>query len=139
MYCQCGCGELAPIAKKTRGKLGHVKGQPVRYICGHHRRMWNRYIIDSNGCWIWQGYIHPNTGYGEWYYGGEKLAHRAFYTRNVGPIPEGLDLDHLCSTRACVNPEHLEPVTRGENNRRTFQRGRNNRPRNQDGTYAPSG
>jgi HNH endonuclease len=46
------------------------------------------------------------------------MAHRAFYEMHRGPIPEGLVIDHRCRNRACVNPEHLEPVTRGENMRR---------------------
>lgn len=48
------------------------------------------------------------------------LAHRWSYEFHVGPIPEGLDLDHLCRNRGCVNPDHLEPVTREENIRRAF-------------------
>lgn len=45
-------------------------------------------------------------------------AHRMAYELLVGPIPEGLVIDHLCRNRACVNPSHMEPVTRGENVRR---------------------
>jgi len=45
-------------------------------------------------------------------------AHRFAYEELVGPIPEGLDLDHLCRNKTCVNPAHLEPVTRAENVRR---------------------
>ena len=49
---------------------------------------------------------------------GHSRAHRAIYEEMVGPIPDGLVLDHLCSVRNCVNPEHLEPVTQAENARR---------------------
>jgi hypothetical protein len=47
-----------------------------------------------------------------------RYAHRVAYERMVGPVPDGLQLDHLCRNRMCVNPQHLEPVTAGENTRR---------------------
>lgn len=75
-------------------------------------------------CIIWQG-APNNMGYGKVSVrndptarGREEAVHRWFYKRFVGPIPEGLVLDHLCRTPLCVNVEHLEPVTQLENDRR---------------------
>ncbi|HEY8766071.1 MAG TPA: HNH endonuclease signature motif containing protein [Dehalococcoidia bacterium] len=72
------------------------------------------------GCWPWTGVIHP-LGYGHVNIPGTRnpqMAHRASYEFFVGPIPDGLELDHLCRNRGCVNPSHLEPVTHLENVRR---------------------
>jgi hypothetical protein len=63
------------------------------------------------GCWEWVGHLTPQ-GYGSL---GRRLAHRLVYEVAVGPIPAGLQLDHLCRNRRCVNPDHLEPVTSREN------------------------
>lgn len=69
----------------------------------------------GDACWLWPKF-RDRDGYGRAFFRGSTwLAHRASYESLVGPIPDGLTLDHLCRTRACVNPEHLEPVTRGEN------------------------
>lgn len=68
-------------------------------------------------CLVWTG--NAPHGYGTFWLDGRKVrAHRFSYERFVGPIPDGLELDHLCRNTRCVNPEHLEPVTRAENLRR---------------------
>lgn len=73
---------------------------------------------DENGCMIWTaGKCH--RGYGNFTMNGRLVkAHRAAYELLVGPIPPGLQLDHTCRVKACVNPKHLEPVTGSENMRR---------------------
>jgi HNH endonuclease len=74
--------------------------------------------IPESGCWIWTGSISPE-GYARLHMNGKpKYAHRVAYEAYVGIIPERLDLDHLCRVRCCVNPAHLEPVTRSENLKR---------------------
>ena len=69
----------------------------------------------AGGCWLW---IKSRTseGYGQLSVGGVgRHVHRLMWTHLRGPIPEGLVIDHLCRVRHCVNPDHMEVVTRGEN------------------------
>lgn len=77
------------------------------------------WIVAENGCHIWQGQRSWN-GYGRVWFGGRLLrVHRVRYEREVGPIPDGMVLDHfVCASRACCNPHHVRPVTRRENNLR---------------------
>ena len=75
-------------------------------------------VADPHGCWIWQACTGAN-GYGQFWVDGRIVkAHRWSYEHFVGPIPDGLELDHMCRVRNCVNPHHLEPVTHTENVRR---------------------
>ncbi len=78
-------------------------------------------VGNATGCWTWVGRVN-NQGYGSINIMGKAgspiLVHRFAYELLVGPIPEGMELDHLCRNRRCVNPAHLEVVTRSENCRR---------------------
>jgi hypothetical protein len=78
------------------------------------------YIVDENGCWIWQR-SRNSKGYGvKWDPRHRRLdlAHRLYYERAYGPIAEGLQIDHLCTVKACVRPSHLEAVSQSQNMQR---------------------
>lgn len=85
-------------------------------------RLMAKVSIQDNGCWLWTG-SQDGKGYGQFRPGGIAPlvgAHRVSYELFVGPIPEGLELDHLCFIHLCVNPVHLEPKT-GEANRNAYR------------------
>lgn len=108
-------------------KKGDVQGDiPVKkLIMDAEARFWSK--VDKNGsggCWLWTGKLASN-GYAEFSHDRKRdRAHRYAYELLVGPIPEGLVIDHVwergCRHRHCVNPAHLEPVPNGENIRRGF-------------------
>lgn len=77
-------------------------------------RFWEK--VDKTGeCWWWRASLDAH-GYGSFYMDGRtRYAYHVAYEWLVGPRPDGMDLDHLCRNRACVNPVHLEPVPRGVN------------------------
>lgn len=109
--CECGCG------REVRSMS--------RFVNGHHRRtpVESKYRMEDRGfeseCWTWTAAI-GGGGYGVIRVDGVMLkAHRYMYERQHGPIADGLQLDHLCRQRDCVNPAHLEPVTHTENVRRS--------------------
>jgi hypothetical protein len=88
-------------------------------------RLVDKFTI-GDGCWEWTASKNWG-GYGTISEGGragrDLLAHRALYELMVGPIPEGLQIDHLCRNRGCVRPDHMEPVTQQENIRRGMASG----------------
>lgn len=85
-----------------------------------HDRFWQYAKADGSGCWIWHGgcgragygLVRADQTVGEQ---GTRPAHRMAYELVKGPIPEGLQIDHLCRNPPCVNPDHLEVVTPREN------------------------
>lgn len=124
---------------------------PSKYVKRWERGCWPRPSIEDafweranksdDGCWLWSGHLNPE-GYGIL---RRRLAHRFAYELLVGVIPEGLQIDHLCNVRNCVNPAHMEPVTNLENQRRAWERGGNENRRDMLGaikrqkTHCPQG
>lgn len=98
-------------------------------------RFWSKVSKDADGCWRWMA-ASNGIGYGRMYYASKmRYAHRLSYEAERGPIPEGHDLDHLCRVRNCVNPYHLEAVTRRTN----LLRGEGHTARNAAATRCPRG
>lgn len=123
--CACGCGQPTRLAPHTDATRGWVRGEPLTWVKGHHPRGVGGYLaydVDEKGCWNYGACVTPK-GYALVRVDGHAtLAHRYFYELHVGPIPGGMQIDHLCFNRRCVNPAHLEPVTAQVNSRRAADR-----------------
>lgn len=82
-------------------------------------RLYDKFQICEDGCWRWTANrtsYRKRGGYGGFWFGKIRiLAHRFVYEWLRGPIPDGMQLDHLCKNTLCVNPDHLEIVTPKEN------------------------
>jgi len=122
-FCARNCQARAhyknkPEAKRAYAKLYQRRSDVLKQIT-RERRFHKHYKKDEvTGCWNWTGFLdwhgYPRID--------SRAAHRISYELFVGKIPEGLSIDHLCSTPRCVNPQHLEPVTNAENQRRRIAR-----------------
>lgn len=102
--------EEAVLEKLAALQEKHPPQLPTDWLSMH--------IKQDDGCWLFTG-VTNHKGYGRT--GDNSKAHRYYYQELVGPIPKGLTLDHLCRVKLCVNPAHMEVVSRSENSRRAWQ------------------
>ena len=134
--CHCGCEGQTALAKKTDSRRGWVRGEPIRFIHGHHvdppaqERFWgmvNKRGPYWNGTRCWEWLASTKKGYGYFYLDYKIVfAHRTSYEWAKGAIPTELQIDHLCRNHGCVRPSHLEAVTASVNViRGYFSRGKN--------------
>jgi hypothetical protein len=112
VYCRSLC--LKHYRQGLRGELTGTaeRAYSPRVIGPVDERLWAKVEGDDYiGCWNWTGSVNEK-GYGRLSVNGKpRRAHRLAYEHMIGEIPQGLELDHLCKNRRCVNPWHLEPVT----------------------------
>ena len=131
-YCRCRCGGLAPIAKLTITRKGYVRGQPVRFIHGHHARVypfdfWSRVdkTTTPDGCWPFTGHLDQD-GYGRIKVNGRWRVATHIALELSGFIPwEGLQVRHyVCNNPPCCRPSHLKIGTPKEDAEDKVSQGR---------------
>lgn len=124
-FCACGCGGITRSAKNSDAGRGRVRGQANAYVKGHGARkplaiQPHEYVVVDMGwdtpCWAYLGALDRN-GYGirGRVESTTTKPHRQSYEEFVGPIPEGITINHMCRHAACINPEHLEPLPNADN------------------------
>jgi hypothetical protein len=129
-FCRCGCGQRTSISRHADATRGYEAGRPRPYVRGHNRnvggaalaeRFWEK-VSKTSTCWYWTGSL-DSTGYGRIQLTSRRrvMVHRLAYELLVGPVPSDLTIDHLCMERSCVNPAHMEIVTRAENTARMWR------------------
>lgn len=135
--CQCGCGGTTSIATQDNRRLGHTKGEHVRYIVGHaHKkstptieRMWKMITVSADGCHEYNSRSTLSRGHKLVHHNGSmRLAHRVMWEIVNGEIPDGLLVLHKCDNPKCVNVDHLYLGTYKDNMRDALERGQQ-RPR----------
>lgn len=134
-YCQCGCGQRTKISPQNYAKYGHVRGEPRRFLAGHHSRLpeyqfmvqraqraaaamprppvavafWSK-VQKGPGCWTWTAAVN-RTGYGAFHVPGTNsrviLAPRMAWELTYGSILPGFHILHRCDNPSCVRPSHL--------------------------------
>lgn len=111
-----GCGSKV-LAKGLCSSHYHQlqrHGDSARPAFGRLEDRFWRKVEKTDSCWLWRGALVG--GYGQFRVGAKAIpSHRWSFEQECGPVPDGLELDHLCRVRACVRPSHLEPVTHKEN------------------------
>lgn len=101
-------------------------------------RLSDKFLV-GDGCWEWQRGL-DGKGYSVFRYEGKnRRGHDVVYEMFRGPVPDGLELDHLCMNKICVRPDHLEPVTHQENMRRAQAVGKGRAAWNEKKTHCPQG
>lgn len=119
LFCSNRCYNRTDARRRWAASHDGERKRPV--VVGRRatpvERFWVKVDRRSDGCWQWLGSLDQNS-YGQFTDNGTTRAHRWSYVHWRGPIPDGFTLDHLCRNKACVNPHHVEAVTRSENIRR---------------------